>query len=60
MRSFHQGNSAIAEGLVLLRDGILESSERAVLCFWWQPSGEQNFNHSASKFFGSTVTDQFV
>ena len=33
MLSFHQENSAIAEGLVLLGDGILESSELAVLCF---------------------------
>ena len=31
--SFHQENSAIAEGLVLLRVRILESSELGVLCF---------------------------
>ena len=37
--SFHKENSAIAEGLVLLGEGILESSERAVLCFCCRPSG---------------------
>ena len=37
--SFHQENSAIAEGLVLLKGRILESSSFGVLCFRWQPSG---------------------
>ena len=32
-RSFHKENSAIAEGLVLLRDRFLDSSELVVLCF---------------------------
>ena len=36
--SFHQENSAIAEGLVLLGGGILESSELGVLCFGCRPS----------------------
>ena len=36
---FFSKNSAIAEGLVLLRDGILDSSELAVLCFCYWPSG---------------------
>ena len=31
--SFHKENSAIAEGLVLLRDRFLEYSELVVLCF---------------------------
>ena len=37
--SFHKENSVIAEGLVLLREGILESSELEVLCFWHRSSG---------------------
>ena len=39
--SFHKENSVIAEGLVSLRGPGLESSERVVLCFCWQPSGTQ-------------------
>ena len=37
--SFHKENSVIAEGLVLLMDGILEPSELGVLCFCCWPSG---------------------
>ena len=37
--SFHQENSAIAEGLVPLRGPDLEFSELVVLCFWHWPSG---------------------
>ena len=37
--SFPEENSAIAEGLVLLGGGILESSELGVLCFGCRPSG---------------------
>ena len=37
--SFHQENSVIAEGLVLLRGRILDSSVLAVLCFQWSSSG---------------------
>ena len=33
---FHKENAAIAEGLVLLRDRILESSELGVLCFRYE------------------------
>ena len=37
--SFHKENSAIAEGLVLLRGRILESSELGVLRFRYDPLG---------------------
>ena len=40
-----RGNASIAEGLVLLRDGILESSERAVLCFCSGPSDTHSPQH---------------
>ena len=37
--SFHQENSAIAEGLVPLRGPGLDFTERAVLCFCYRPFG---------------------
>ena len=40
--SFHKENSVIAEGLVLLREGILEASELEVLCFWHRSSGPRH------------------
>ena len=46
--SFHQENSAIAEGLVLLGGRILESSELGVLCVCYRPSGLRRTNFYVS------------
>ena len=52
--SFHKENSVIAEGLVLLGEGILEFSELGVLCFCWTPSGAPGCCHNVGNSFSNS------